>query len=766
MGTKFWKVFDYIVGMLPIGALFGLLVYTAGIEIKDLDLWLHLAMGKFITLHHYVPDVDMLSNSIAGKPWGNHEWLFQVIVYNIYNIWGPDGLSQMQTAIVLVTMLILLFLGYNREKQLTIAFSLFLVFLVYQQRFTIRPDIFSLLFFALYIFVLALHIDKRWSVLFLFFIQVLWSNIHGFFFFGPLFALIGLLSEWIKRHVRLPYEWNESGRLTDEEYKRLGAIFIFVCAACFINPGFAKGAFYPIGVFFGMSGDNKIFFKYIQELQPPITRDTIFDTSHFIYYKLMILLSFVSFFFNRRRIDISALFLWIVFLIFSLKAIRNNTFFAFAAYLVIITNVVNLSYKNLVPLRFTQKKFKYLTFAVIKLLFLIWIFQFTNGITLRGYYDFDKYERKSEFGGIAQRSFPNKAADFLVNNNIKGNFFNDFNSGAYLLGRCFPNIKVFIDGRTEVYGADFFINYKKIWGEGDSKRFEEVEAKYGLTGAFLNSVRQHIPDEILKYLYERKDWKVVYFDYDAVIFLKDVPENKQWIDEHEIDLSKWKAKKLDYYRLGSAHVDPYQAYFRAYTLQSLGLYDQALDEAKEALKVSPVYTKPYELIGKIYAEKENFEEAFHYFRIATVQSGARDVRYNFARSYYDLGQYEGAAKQYNKILALWPNDARAMFFLSKTYAKNKQYDSALKTISDASDIHTYQAQDIIDVGDILFEQEQYELAKDVYAIAIKEDEKEAAAYQKLGEAYTKLDKADEAKKFFEQAQQMKLELESGKEEVE
>ena len=36
--------------------------------------------------------------------------------------------------------------------------------------------------------------------------------------------MIGLLSEWLKRRVRLPYEWNESGRLTDDEFKRLKEI--------------------------------------------------------------------------------------------------------------------------------------------------------------------------------------------------------------------------------------------------------------------------------------------------------------------------------------------------------------------------------------------------------------------------------------------------------------------------------------------------------------------------------------------------------------
>jgi hypothetical protein len=70
-----------------------------------------------------------------------------------------------------------------------------------------------------------------------------------------------------------------------------------------------------------------------------------------------------------------------------------------------------------------------------------------------GYYDFDKFERKMEYGGVSLRNYPYKAADFLVANKIKGNFFNDFNSGAYLLGRASPDIKVFIDGRTEVYGV-------------------------------------------------------------------------------------------------------------------------------------------------------------------------------------------------------------------------------------------------------------------------------------------------------------------------
>ncbi|MCK4882022.1 MAG: hypothetical protein KAS92_03255, partial [Candidatus Omnitrophica bacterium] len=589
MTDNFWKKIDRILGLLPLAAIFAVLVVSANIEIKDLDLWLHIAMGRFITLHRFVPSVDVLSCSIAGAPWVNHEWLFQVIVYNIFNAWGSQGLIMMQVVVVALTMLLLLCLGYDKKRQLLTTVMLFIVYMIYQQRFTIRPDLYSLLFFTIYIFVLSLHIDKKWATPVLFVVQILWSNMHGFFFFGPLFILIGIVSEWIRRNVNLPYEWNESGKLSDDEYSRIKRIFFFVILACLFNPLFVKGAWYPISVFFSLSGENKIFFKHIQELKQPVTGATLFSQSHYLYYKMMIALSFVSFIFNRRRIDVSALLFWLVFLVFSLKAMRNTPFFAFAAYLVFITNIININPDDIIPIRFTQKRFQYLTTTLLKILFLLWIFGYYQAISLRSYYDFEKYELKSEFGGISQRSYPDKAVDFLVENKIKGNFFNDFNSGAYLLGRTHPDIKVFIDGRTEVYGGDFFRKYRDIWDHGNVELFEDVVKQHQITGALLNSSRQFIPKKILKYLYEHKDWKVVYFNYDAVIFLKNVEANRGIIERFEIDLAQWEAPKSNLFKLGTLRVRPYQPYYRAYTLESLGIDGAALRELEETIRIDPFY---------------------------------------------------------------------------------------------------------------------------------------------------------------------------------
>ena len=732
MREVFWKRLNYVFGLLAIGMLFGLIVLSANIEIKDLDLWLHIATGRFIVQNGYVPTTDVLSCSIAGQPWINHEWLFQVIVYKIYSLGGSDGLITMQAVVVSLTFLLLLFLVYTRERQLGVIFMLILVFLVYEFRFTIRPDIFSLLFFTLYIYILSLYIDRRGSVLALFIIQVLWTNSHGFFFFGPLIVLIGIISEAIKRRVRLPYEWNSIGRLNDEEYKRLKWIFVAVIVACSINPYGFKGAWYPVNVLLSISGDSKIFFQYIQELQKPVTWDTLF-TPFYSYYKLLIILSFVSFVFNRWKIDISSFFFWLLFLFFSLAASRNIVFFAFVSYFICMSNFIGISIDEISPLHFEDKKFAYLTSLVLTVGLMIWMLNYGMELSDRGYYDYDKYERKSEMRGITQRNYPNKAVDFLIENHVKGNFFNDFNSGAYILGRCHPNIKVYIDGRTEVYGAAFFMRYQKFWKDGKLKDFPQELERLHITGALLNSVYKPVPEDVLKFFSKQKDWVMVYFDYDAVIYLKDVPENKKVIEQNRLDLSKWKTKGTDLLRLGATQILPYRNINRAYTLETLGFDDAAIGEAQAALEVCPGYGDPYKILGKIYGKKEDHKKAFESFRIATmIFLTDVETRYNLALAYEKLGEYKYAIKQYEKILRNAQQQPKAYFMLSRAYAKDKQYNNSLEALRQAHKLDKAAVSDILEITDIVYGHKEYNTALTMYSLALEGKKDQAKVHHKLG----------------------------------
>ncbi len=757
MTDWFWKKLSFLAGLAATFALFAFVIFSANIEMKDLDLWLHLATGKYILQHQIIPQVDIFSCTIAGAPWINHEWLFQVIVYFLYSLWGIDGLSYLQIALVTLTFLFLLWLGYNKEKQLGPIFILLLVLLVYQTRLTFRPDLFSFLFLVLYIYILALKLGERSSLWLLLILQILWSNIHGFFIIGPVLIGLGFISEWIKRHIRMPFEWNSVGRLTDEEYTNLKQAFFIVLLACLVNPYGLRGALYPFNVLFSISGKSKLFFSVIGELQKPIAFNfsSIFSISPYSEFRYLIILSLGSFVLNYRRFDVGAFLLWLVFLCFSLNAVRNLVFFAIIAYLVFIINTQSFSFEKILPARLKNFKLRCFGSIVAKCILAAWILNQISLYALSGYYDFDKFERKSEYGGISLRNFPQKAVDFLVVNRVSGNFFNDFNSGAYLVGRVSPRIKVFIDGRTELYGPDFFEKYQKIW-MGDSKAFDDAVEEYHLTGFFLNSVRVSAPIDTIKHLYARQDWVLVYFDYDAAIFLRDIPENKEWIDRFRIDLSKWQAPKMDLMRLGVTSVTPYQHMSRGQTLFNLNFFDQAKEEAQEVLRIEPTNVKAYKLLGKINLEKKEYEAAFENLRKAKLlDSSDMEIRYNLAVSLYYLKNLKLAREQCDRVLADNRKNAKTLYLLALINANEKEYEKSIELFKEAQQISPKLIDDILKIGDLLFDQNEFGRAKEVYKLALEAGAQLDYVHQKLGECYQELGQIDLAQTEFKKAQESK-----------
>ena len=158
----------------------------------------------------------------------------------------------------------------------------------------------------------------------------------------------------------------------------------------------------------------------------------------------------------------------------ALHAIRNVALFSIVAYFALISNVSQMSFRTFFVF-WDNVRIRNSVMIVFHVILIVGMIRYIENISLNGYFDFDQNERKEEYdGGVSLRNFPTKAADFLEYNKIKGRFFNDFNSGAYLLGRAYPNIQVFIDGRTELYGSRFFEDYKRI-GEGDVQLFSQLQ---------------------------------------------------------------------------------------------------------------------------------------------------------------------------------------------------------------------------------------------------------------------------------------------------
>ncbi|MCX5680856.1 MAG: hypothetical protein NT079_00975, partial [Candidatus Omnitrophica bacterium] len=144
--------------------------------------------------------------------------------------------------------------------------------------------------------------------------------------------------------------------------------------------------------------------------------------------------------------------------------------------------------------------------------------------------------------------------------------------------------------------------------------------QYHLTGVFLNSAYNQIPDKILQLLYCDKEWVLVYLDYDAVIFLKDVNQNKTLIEKFRKDKTGFVFKDTDLRELGPRGVFPYREIKRAYTLESVGLDQLAQEQADLAIAISPNFSEPYYIRGRIAEKRKEYEKAFKDYRTATTIS--------------------------------------------------------------------------------------------------------------------------------------------------
>lgn len=733
MSEWFWKKITDASAWIATIAFFAFMVFSANIEIKDLDLWLHLAVGRYISTYGFVPFSDFLSCTIAGKPWINHEWLFQIIVFNIFDRFGADGLHALQAVVVGMTFVMLFALGYRRQFHVLQLLILLVVLSVFQLRLTLRPEIFSLLFFIFYIFTLTFHFMGRFVPLALFVVQVLWVNIHGFFILGPLLLLVVGVGDILKKFLKLlkfSGEWGIVSRLTVEENRQLLKIGVFVILACFFNPNFVEGALYPLKVMFSL-GESKVFFEQIVELQRPISLHNIFSINEYLDLKVLILISFLSFAFNFKKLDLTLFVLWVLMLCFALGAVRNVVYFSFVAYLCIMANLNSEFWKEYLNVFLKKKWIGIVLILSCSAGIVLWIGQRLENLSLAGYYDFSSHERKSEYGGISLRSFPFKAVDFLKDNHIKGNFYNDFNSGAYLLGRLSPDVKVFIDGRTEMYGEEFFNRYTRIQS-GDKRVFDEAVEKYDLTAAFVNSTKVHVPPKLFKALYDDPHWKLVYFDYDAAIFLRDINFNRDWIRRYEINLSQWVAPQADLLAIGPMTITPYQHIHRAYALYYAGLKDKALSEVEEALKISPNYDEAYYLKGRILYDNDDFLGALEYFRKAKVLKPSDiETRFGLARAFYRLGDWVHAQEQADKILSVNPRDINALFLLTLIYAKQKLYADAYALALEIHAMDKGQLEPLVELADILADEQQAVFAKKLYELVLSVDGAHSEAKQKM-----------------------------------
>jgi tetratricopeptide (TPR) repeat protein len=695
--NSLFKKSNYTISCILITILFLTLLVHLNKEIRDLDIWLHIKTGEQIVLNKIIPLKDIFSFTMEGKEWINHEWMFQALSFVCYDKLGSDGLIYMQNAVFILIFFIIFFAGLRNRNFLFLSVSLYIFLLNSSYRFTVRPDMFSMLFLALFIIILSKKTNYLYAIPLL---QILWTNFHGFFLLGPIVVLIFCICE---------------------RKNKLWLVFILSLIATTINPQLIEGALYPIKTFLSISKDRFIF-NFVQELKKPIILKTIFNLSEWPYYKALILISLFSFRFNQKKINFTMFLLWLVFLLFSLSAIRNISYFAIVAIMVTLHNVnQRISHDT----NFANEKFSHRNYYYLGRVSIIFLFSFcmikNAALNINCYYyDFEKYSLKSCLWGESRRNFPEKAVNFILKNKLPDRLFNDFNSGSYLIGRSYPSRKVFIDGRTEFYGNEFLKLYKKAT-DCDKDSLEGLINEYQIEGFLLTMAMSNFDEKLAKYLFESDIWKPVYFDEKAIIFIKDVPKNKSLIDEFYIDLKSWKPPSINLVKIGPKMIHPHENIMRAKALKEIGCFEAAIREAKEALIIKPNCIDAFEILGNCYLELNKYDAAFDNLRIALAfMPNNFGLRNKYALTLYKLGFFKEAETQLNNLIKSRPKDSENYHALALVYEKKNGLNKAEILISKACKLSNNKNFEYLQLwADILFKLGKYKNSLTVYKLAIE-----------------------------------------------
>ncbi|MGE4357633.1 MAG: tetratricopeptide repeat protein, partial [Candidatus Omnitrophota bacterium] len=614
-------------------------------NIFDLDIWVHLKTGEYILKNFQFVHKDFYSYTAQGNYWFNLSWLFQIFIYWLHRLSGFPGIIIVKTLFIILSFFILFRIAYQKENFFFYLPLFFLTILSSKERFYERPEFISFLFLAIYLKIIYNFRKKKENLIFLLpFLQIIWTNLHVFSLLGLGIMAIFLLGDLISWKIVLPWEWNKNSILKERDYFLFLKVFLFCVLASLINPFGYKIFLSSLELLHFLGNHRDILAGGISELIPPFSRGGFLSPGYFPY-KIFILLSILTFFIRYRRLDLSHFFLYVVFLHLSLISVRNIVLFSMVGYVISVDNL-NDFLSRIKPFPKTKifNFLRVLAKTTIGLYILITLFITAYREITFTYYVEGKLEKK--FGLHKSCFYPDEQIDFIINNNIKGNIFNSFGFGSYLIYRCFPERKVFIDGRTGVYGEEFLRYYADV--NLYPTTFEHMLKKYRIDYILLD-IRA---GQLFKKLYQDKEnWRLVYFGHNGAVFVKNNPENKALIENYEVDLEKLPLDPVgDYSRLKKKPF-PISCFSKGEVFLALGLYRRAEEEYRLGLQINPRVAGFYNNLGVIYQNEGKIDLAIEYYRKAQeIDPNLHNAILNLGAIYQERGDLDTALKLYKKIL--------------------------------------------------------------------------------------------------------------------
>lgn len=521
---KFWRL-----TVLPIkwGKIAGVAAQIAGLVVVGMlaifpiesdDLFINIKTGEIIWQSKSLPTHDVFSYTVNDLEWINHEWITTILIYLLYHLGGFNLLIQVKAAVILFSFGILMWEARRLSCHSWVLAPL-LIFLAYttSDRFIERAHIANMVLLAIYLVVLF-----RWrngsnrTAYWLPIITLAWINFHSGAIIGPMLMAIVMLCDFLQLTLGSVVPFLHQKATVSSRHLKQALLPLFLhLPALVVTPYFYRSVLYPL-----QQANWDIYRHHVYEWMPvyaPLYRRTPVFTV-FIISSLLLIIALLL---NYRKFQLVDLGLAIFALTIGQSAIRFTDVFCILAFWVIARQLKDFEWAK--DRYYTKVRFQLAALLVAIL---------CGTIILKHGYVITIGLRTFRLG-VSAFNYPTIPLDYIERLGIKGNMFNQYDIGSFIIWKWYPQRKVFIDGRNQVYPVAFYQEYLSV--NTSSERLEQVMDKYEINFIILLNQAQPPPHPkgVYDFLSESDRWRLIYWDDMFLVYLKNTPENRAVIEQYE-----------------------------------------------------------------------------------------------------------------------------------------------------------------------------------------------------------------------------------------
>jgi Tetratricopeptide repeat len=540
------------------------------------DFWWQIKTGEYV-MQHGPPKTDVFSYTRAGHEWIELHWLYCVYLHQLVGAFGAPAATIAAAIIIACSLVILTAVGATRRTAAAACVVLAIVILTGRLRFYARPEVFTFLFIAIYLWSIDRFRRKGGRAIFLIpLLQVFWFNFQALGIMGPMIVGMGLVASLLPIPSSDPA--GPARRMNARELRILAFVLLATIMACLVNPYGVRGLLFPFIQFSHLRGT--IFKSVMSELVGPFT--LLGHYAPITHFVALIAISGLTSLANFRRLDPFLALVAGSQLYIAVLAARNVPLFALASVPLILDNLRKISWSRLaIPPRAARALSRGVLVAVA-------VFALVHAWQLATNRFYIERHEITEFGaGVAPHTWPEEAVRFARAERLPEPIIGLMRESSYMISQDY---KVFVDPRLEVYGDVFFERFLHVMS--DAKAWEDACAEFGIKTALIGI--ESLPT--IGFVGNLPGWRLVYFDEAAVIFVRsgEAPSLPSITSIEEIDAAIAKIRErlppprpIDDLPLFAKAATPRPYHLVGDFLMLLGLTDRAEPFLRDVVAVAP-----------------------------------------------------------------------------------------------------------------------------------------------------------------------------------